>query len=160
MNRENMKAYAAWTALSEGTGAVAGLLARKGMAFFNAAVRKPPLTPPPAVFPIAWGLLYLLMGIGAARVWLRPVSRSRSRSLFLFLTQLAVNFLWTLVFFNLRFYGAALFTLAALWTLILCMVLSFRKVDVPAALAQIPYLLWVLFAAYLNGGVWLLNGTG
>ena len=157
MNRDNWKAYAAWIALAEGTGALAGFLARKGIQYFSAAVNKPPLTPPPAAFPIAWGILYLLMGIGAARVWLRPVSRSRSRSLNLFLIQLAVNFLWTLIFFNLRAYGPAFLTLALLWALILLMTLSFRQVDGPAAAMQIPYLLWVLFAAYLNGGVWALN---
>lgn len=157
MNQGRWKPYAAWIGLAEAAGAAAGFLSREGMKFFNAAVAKPPLTPPPAAFPIAWGLLYLLMGIGAARVWLRPVSKHRSRSLWLFLAQLAVNFIWTLVFFNLRFYGAALFILAGLWTLILLMALEFRKVDVPAALMQIPYLIWVLFAAYLNFGVWALN---
>ena len=157
MEHGNWKPYAAWAALAEGTGALAGFLAREGMKAFNACVEKPPLTPPPAAFPIAWGVLYLLMGIGAARVWLRPVSRSRSRSLWLFLAQLAVNFIWTLVFFNLRFYGTALFTLAGLWALVFFMALAFRKVDMPAAGMQIPYLLWVLFAAYLNFGVWMLN---
>ena len=157
MDDGRWKPYAAWIALAEGTGALAGAFARKGMKFFNAAVAKPPLTPPPAAFPIAWGMLYLLMGIGVARVWRRPVSRSRSRSLWLFLAQLAVNFIWTQVFFNLRSYGAALLILAGLWVLVLLMALSFREEDIPAALMQIPYLVWSLFAGYLNAGVWILN---
>lgn len=157
MAHERWKSYAAWIALAEGTGALAGFLTREGMKFFNTAVEKPPLTPPPIVFPVAWGVLYLLMGVGAARIWLRPVSKSRSRSLWLFLTQLAVNFIWTLVFFNLRFYGTAFFILVGLWTLILLMILAFRNEDVPAAWMQVPYLIWVLFAAYLNRGVWGIN---
>lgn len=157
MNHGRWKPYAAWVALAEGTGALAGILARKGMRFFNTAVAKPPLTPPPAAFSIAWGLLYLLMGLGVARIWLRPMSKSRSRSLWLFLAQLTVNFIWTLVFFNLRSYGAALLILAGLWVLILLMVLSFREEDIPAAVMQIPYLAWSLFAVYLNAGVWILN---
>ena len=71
--------------------------------------------------------------------------------------QLAFNFCWSLIFFNAGAYGAALLWLAALWGLILWMILAFRRVDRAAALMQLPYLLWVSFAAYLHFGVWALN---
>jgi len=120
-------------------------------------MEKPPLLPPAILFPIVWVILFALMGIGAARIYLAPPSEARSRGLLIFLAQLAVNFFWSIIFFNLQAYGFALLWLLFLWLLILWMILTFRKVDRIAALLQVPYLLWVTFAAYLNLGVWLLN---
>ena len=97
------------------------------------------------------------MGIGAARIYLAPPSADRSKSLLLFLLQLAFNFFWSIIFFSLQAFGFALIWLLLLWVLILCMVRAFWKVDKIAAWLQIPYLLWVTFAAYLNFGVWRLN---
>lgn len=118
---------------------------------------QPPLSPPAIVFPIVWGILFALMGIGAARIYLSPPSAARSRSLLLFLVQLAFNFCWSLLFFNLQRFGLAFVWLMVLWGLILWMILSFRRTDSLAAWLQVPYFLWVTFAAYLNFGVWLLN---
>ena len=118
---------------------------------------KPPLSPPALVFPIVWTILYALMGIGAARIWLLPASRERTVSLRLFLIQLAVNFFWSIIFFNLQAFLFAFLWLVLLWILIVWMTLSFRELDRPAALLQLPYLLWVAFAGYLNFGVWMLN---
>lgn len=78
------------------------------------------------------------MGIGAARIYLAPASDARSRSLLLFLVQLVFNFFWSIIFFNLQAFGFAFLWLIALWVLILLMILSFRKVDKPAAWLQIP----------------------
>jgi tryptophan-rich sensory protein len=97
------------------------------------------------------------MGIGAARISMTPPSRERSLGLNLFIIQLAVNFFWSLIFFNAQAYGLALIWLLLLWVLVLLMILAFRKTDQTAAWLQIPYLLWLTFAAYLNAGVWLLN---
>lgn len=157
MKKQNWKIYLSWVLFTEAVGGLSGWLTRDGTKYFNEWVVKPPLAPPPLVFPVAWAILYLLMGIGAARVCLAPVSRARSRSLFLYLLQLAFNFLWSIIFFNFRAYGIAFVWLAVLWGLILGMILAFRELDALAARLQIPYLLWVLFAAYLNAGVWALN---
>ena len=157
MEKSTWKTYAFWIALAEAVGAFSGWLTRKSVKIYNAAVKQPPLSPPSIVFPIVWGILFILMGMGAARIYLSPASKSRSRSLLLFLVQLAFNFFWSIIFFNLQAFGFAFLWLIALWILILLMILSFREVDQPAAWLQIPYLLWVSFAAYLNFGVWLLN---
>ena len=154
----NWKPYAFWIALAEGVGALSGGLTRDGIQQYNQTVTQPPLSPPSFVFPIVWGILFALVGIGAARVYQTPASNARSRGLLLWLLQLAFNFLWSIVFFNLQAYGLAFFWLIALWLLILWMTVSFYKVDRSAALLQIPYLLWVAFAGYLTFGVWLLNG--
>ena len=157
MKRKVCKVYLFWILLTEAVGAAAGLLTRDGIDFFTQNVQKPALTPPPIVFPIAWGVLYLLMGIGAARIRLTPDRFRRVGSTALYLVQLFFNFFWSILFFNTRAYGCAFLWLAVLWVLILWMTLSFSELDRPAAWLQLPYLAWVLFAGYLNYGVWILN---
>lgn len=157
MNKHAWKVFAFWILLSEAVGGLSGWLTREGVELYRRAVTKPPLTPPSLVFPIVWGVLFALMGTGAARIYLSPASGPRSRGLLLFLVQLAVNFFWSILFFNLQAFGFAFLWLLLLWGLILWMTLSFRKAGRTAAWLQVPYLLWVAFAAYLNFGVWLLN---
>lgn len=155
--KRNWKTYLFWIALAEGVGALAGWLTREGNEWYRQYVQQPPLSPPGWVFPVVWGILYALMGIGAARVSLKPPSKERSAGLNLFIAQLIVNFFWSLIFFNLRSYGFALLWLGILWVLIVWMIGVFRQTDRLAAWLQVPYLLWVSFAAYLNWGVWVLN---
>ena len=157
MKKSTWKTYAVWILFTEAVGALSGWLTREGAEIYSTTMRQPPLSPPSIVFPIVWGILFALMGIGAARIYLAPVSNNRSRGLLLFFLQLAFNFFWSIIFFNLQAFGFAFFWLLALWLLIIGMIATFRRVDRPAAWLQIPYLLWVTFAAYLNGGVWLLN---
>ncbi len=157
MRMKNWKTYAFWILVAEATGGLSGWLSREGMRYFESAVVQPPLSPPPILFPIVWGILYALMGIGAARVSLTPPSPDRNMGINLFITQLIVNFFWSLIFFNARAYCAAFIWLLLLWILVLWMILVFRKRDKWAAWLQIPYLIWLTFAAYLNAGVCLLN---
>ncbi len=157
MNKNTWKPYLFGILFTEAVGGLAGLLTREATEIYNSTIVKPALSPPAIVFPIVWAILYALMGIGAARVWMAPLSPARTRSLRLFLLQLAFNFFWSILFFNFQAFGLAFFWLAVLWILILRMILSFYEVDRLAAWLQLPYLLWVLFAAYLNFGVWKLN---
>lgn len=147
--------YFRWIAAAEATGLLAGFLTREGMAYYEMNMLKPPLTPPGWVFAAVWIVLYALMGIGAARIAASP--ESPARALNVFVIQLALNFYWSLIFFNAQAYGFALIWLLLLWVFIILMILAFSRVDRTAALLQIPYLLWVTFAAYLNYGVWQLN---
>ena len=153
----NWKPYVFWISLAEGVGALSGWLTREGVEVYQQTVTQPPLSPPAFVFPIVWTILYALMGIGAARIWMAPPSSNRTRALLLFFVQLAFNFFWSIIFFNLQAFGFAFFWLLALWALIIGMIATFARVDKAAAWLQLPYLLWVTFAAYLNLGVWLLN---
>jgi len=143
--------------LAEAVGALSGFLSRKGNEFYSLYVQKPSFSPPDWLFPIAWGILYALMGIGAARVEAKPESTERSRGLNLFAIQLVVNFFWSLIFFNARAYGAALLWLLFLIVLVAAMTLTFFKTDRLASYLQLPYLLWLAFAAVLNWAVWQLN---
>ena len=159
MKQRTWKLYAFWILLTEAVGALSGWLTRKGVRTYQETIVQPPLSPPGMVFPIVWGILFALMGVGAARIYARPPSAARSRRLRLFGVQLTFNFFWSILFFNLQLFGLAFLWLIALWGLILWMIRAFRKVDPLAALLQIPYLLWVTFAGYLNAGVWFLNRT-
>ena len=138
-------------------GALSGFLTMNGTEIYGATALKPPLSPPAWLFPVAWTILYTLMGISAARIWLLPESTERSRGLNLYVAQLIINFFWSLIFFNARAYGFAVIWLILLWILVFKMILEFRKIDPLAAKLQIPYLIWLIFAAYLNIAVWILN---
>lgn len=157
MKNRPWKTYLLWILGTEAVGAAAGLLTREGIQIYTETVRLPPLAPPALLFPIVWTLLYALMGIGAARVELSPPSAARRTGLRLYGLQLFFNFFWPQIFFNLQAFGAAALWLAVLWVLILLMLLTFRKADAAAGWLQLPYLLWVAFAGYLNVAVWLLN---
>lgn len=158
MKKKRVWTYVIWILVTEAVGALSGWMTRDGMELYKTQVVKPPLSPPALVFPIVWALLYALMGIGMARVALSARSEERADAIQVYLLQLAVNFTWSIFFFNLRTYGGALLVLVILLALIVWMILRFRRVEKPAAYLQIPYVLWVAFAAYLNGGVWILNG--
>lgn len=136
-------------------GGLASGLTAFGMPRYE-ALEKPFFTPPSLLFPMVWTLLYLLMGIGGARVWLsgRP---QRQRAMWAFGLQLVVNFLWTVWFF-----GAGLYLPAFFWALLLLaavgwMMEAFFQADPVAGRLQIPCLLWTGFAAVLNFAVFFLN---
>lgn len=149
--------YLRWILAVEAVGILSGILSRNGTQLYGENVLKPALSPPAILFPIVWTILYALMGIGAARIAAAPDSLARSRALNVFAIQLIVNFFWSLVFFNAQAFGLAFFWLLFLWVLIIVMIFLFYGVDKTAALLQIPYFVWVTFAAYLNYGVWQLN---
>lgn len=151
------KFYGAAILLTEGVGALSGWLAQGGAELYATMIEKPPLSPPGWVFPVVWAILYALLGIGVARVWMAPASREKTLALQVFAVQLVFNFFWSLIFFRLQAYGVAFLWLLVLWALILWMILAFHRVDRLGSKLQIPYLAWVTFAGYLNLGVWLLN---
>lgn len=157
MKKHKFWVYAVAIAIAEAVGALAGFLTRTGIEGFR-NVSQSALTPPAIVFPVVWTVLYALMGIGSARVWLSDESPERTKGLSLYLFQLIFNFFWSIFFFNMEAYGFSLLWILGLWLLILLMICSFNKMDKAAAWLQIPYLLWVSFAAYLNYTVWKLNG--
>ncbi|OUN21014.1 TspO protein [Flavonifractor sp. An82] len=157
MKKHKWLSYVLWILFTEGVGFLSGWLTREGSQLYSQTIVKPPLSPPAIVFPIVWAILFVLMGIGAARIYLAEPSPERTRGLRIFLLQLAFNFFWSILFFNFQVFGIALIWLLILWGLILWMIFTFRQVDPLAAWLQVPYLLWVSFAAYLNFGVWRLN---
>lgn len=148
--------YLVYPAIALGAGALSGFLSRQAMRELFPLLDKPPLTPPPAVFPIVWSALYILMGVGMALVKNtdRLASRGAER---LWWAQLALNFTWTLVFFPAQAFLAALALLVLLLGLVVAMAAAFGRIKRAAGLMQIPYILWLLIAGYLNAGIWYLN---
>lgn len=136
-------------------GALGSIITSNGMMAYDQAI-KPSFTPPDWVFPVVWSILYSLMGIGFARILLQGAGNQR-KAILVYGTQLLVNFLWTVLFFGFHMYGLAAMCLAVLWVLILAMCIAFYRIEPIAGLLQIPYLLWVSFAGYLNVMIWLLN---
>ena len=156
--RKTLKSYLSFILVSVGTGLLSALLTMGNMDLYS-EITRPPLSPPPFIFPVVWTILYILMGVSAARVWNRLYDEPIlvGGAMRIFAIQLAVNFLWSIIFFNLRAYLFAFIWLLLLWALIALMIIRFGKVDPLAAKLQIPYLLWVTFAGYLTLAIYLLN---
>ena len=157
MKKDAWKQYALWIAVSETAGILSGLLSMEGMKTYSQTAVQPGFAPPDILFPIVWTILYALMGIGMARVQLYGSLPGRVKAGNLFLFQLIVNFFWPLIFFNAGAYGLALAFLALVWVLVAQMIGAFAKEDRLAGILQIPYLLWLSFAALLNEQVWQMN---
>ncbi len=139
-------------------GGAAALLTRDSMDIYK-TVRQPPLAPPGILFPIVWSILYILMGVGSALVYNSDGDKTEKRiALVVYGIQLVVNFFWSIFFFNERLFLFSFVWLLLLWGLVLAMIFRFWKLNETAALLQIPYLLWVTFAGYLNLAIYLLNG--
>lgn len=119
-------------------------------------VARPALSPPAILFPIVWTLLYILMGISAYIVWERDTTKARL-PIAIYAIQLFLNFMWPIFFFSFKAYLFSFIWLLLLWSFVLAMIVVFYKVNRLAGILQIPYLLWLTFAAYLNLGVFLLN---
>ena len=151
-----IRPYAGFSAIALLAGGLSSLLTQGEMAAFD-ALRQPPLSPPDWVFPAVWTILYLLMGIGMALVWRDSRGPARRRAVTIWGVQLAANFLWPLLFFVWKVRLLAFFWLILLLILVLRMVSEFERTSVTAARLQIPYILWLIFASYLNLGVYLLN---
>ena len=155
---KKMKPYLVSILIALAVGGLSALLTRGNMDVYE-RINVPPLAPPMWLFPVAWGILYVLMGIGAARIYTKndETPLLAHSALYIYALQLGVNFLWSIIFFNLQAYWVAFFWLLLLWALILRMILRFYKVDPVAAYLQIPYLLWVSFAGYLTLAIAILN---
>ena len=151
-----IRPYVGFSALALLVGGLSSVITQGQMEAFS-ALRQPPLSPPGWVFPVAWTILYLLMGVGLAIVWRKSDGERRRRAVTIWSVQLAANFLWPLLFFLWQLRLLSLIWLVVLLILVANMTSEFEKTSVTAARLQIPYLLWLLFAAYLNLGVWILN---
>lgn len=144
-------------ALPLAVGGLAGWLTMGSMST-NSALVQPLLAPPPWVFPVVWTVLYLLMGIASVLIWKADAPQAeKKQALTWYVAQLAVNFVWPLLFFNAGLYGIAFAWLILLLVLVVETMIAFRAINPVAAGLMVPYLLWLLFAAYLNAAIWFLN---
>lgn len=147
---------AAWLALSFVAAAI-GAAASVNAGSFYAQLARPAWAPPGWLFGPVWSALYLAMGVAAWLVWRSAGFRAARAALALFLVQLAVNALWSWLFFGWKLGAAAFADVLLLWVLILATMLAFRRIRPLAAWLLLPYLLWVSFASVLNFAIWRLN---
>lgn len=151
----NVKRLLKYLVITLGTGALSAL-ASGGFEKY-ADLKKPPLSLPDAVFPVVWTVLYVLMAVSAYIINGSTEVKERSKALTVFYIQLAVNFMWSVIFFRFGLFGAAAVWLFMLIIWIISMLREFAKLDKTAARLQIFYLIWCVFALYLNIGVFILN---
>lgn len=154
--RKKITPYIISIAVALITGGLSAFLTKGNMDIYK-TINQPPLAPPVVLFPVVWSLLFILMGIGSAIIYTKEKNSARKEALTVYIFQLAVNFFWSIIFFNLRIYFFAFIWLLLLWLLIIDMIVKFKKISSISAYLQIPYLLWVTFAGYLNFMIFLLN---
>ncbi|MBW9156110.1 TspO/MBR family protein [Clostridium tagluense] len=143
--------------LAEGVGFLSGFLsmtASKDYKNFN----KPSFSPSGWVFPVVWTILFFLMAVAAYRIWMKGKSgEDVTKALVLYVVQLFLNFLWSIIFFRFRLYAIAFLELLLLLVFILLTTFEFYRIDKPSAYLMIPYIVWVSFAGVLNYAIWMLN---
>ena len=156
MKKEKLTTLLIFVIGTELVGALSALLSGGNFSAFYESLNQPPFAPPGWLFPVMWAILYALMGISAYQIYDSDDDR-KSKALWIYFIQLAVNFSWSIVFFRFQSLLGAVIVIVILLILIALMMIAFGQIRKSAALLNIPYLLWVLFATYLTMGVYLLN---
>ena len=156
--KNNIKTYIIAIAIPLAVGLLSAFLTKDNMSLYS-EINSPPLAPPAWLFPVAWTVLYVLMGISSALVYIdrkaEPIAAKAA--LTSYAVSLVFNFFWSIIFFNLRAYLFAFLWLAAMLYFIIRTILLYKKVKPLAAYLQLPYALWVAFAGYLNIAIYFLN---
>ncbi len=130
-------------------GGLSALISMGGM--MNSNLPHVPLMPPAWVFPVVWTVLYTLMGISSYLVYTSDApAEEKARAFGVYALQLFVNFLWSILFFNFRFYGFSFVWIIILFVLVLITAVRFYRINKTAGLLFIPYILWLILAGYLN----------
>lgn len=148
-------------AIPLGIGGLSALISGDQMATFD-SFNQPPLAPPAWLFPVAWTILYILMGIACFLVWIHPTNKqitAKEKTLFFVIygVQLVFNFLWSIFFFNLGWHIFAFIWLILLWVMVLILIIWGGKNHRAVMWLLLPYLLWMTFAGYLNLMIAILN---
>lgn len=123
-----------------------------------AALNKPWFNPPTWLFGPAWTILFALMGIALYMVWVCGTKKAVVRdALYIFALQMALNVLWSFIFFGWHQPGWAFLEIIIMWLAILWAIIAFGRICKSAGWVLVPYLAWVTFASTLNYAVWQLN---
>jgi benzodiazapine receptor len=140
-------------------GYISSLVTRENIPTWYADLNKPFFNPPNWVFAPVWTLLYIMMGLAAGLVWNKIDTNEKNvkKAFLFFLIQLALNALWSYLFFGLRNPMLASFEIIVLWLMIYETYIQFKKIDKVSGYLLLPYLAWVSFATLLTFSVWYLN---
>ena len=157
MKKQNIMSVLFYVLSAPAVGGLSALITGNFSDFFL-KYEKPPLQPSNWVFPVVWSILYLLMGFSAYLVSKTDaVAEKKKTALKVYWAQLFVNFLWSIVFFKLEMLWGAVGVIALLLILLSVMIFMFFKINRTSAYINIPYLIWVAFAAYLNVATAVIN---
>lgn len=137
-------------------GGISAFITRNDMQIYD-RLNVPPLAPPPWLFPIVWTVLYILMGISLYLIRVNKTTVNKTSAYIAFAIQLFLNFIWSPIFFSANAYVAAFVVLVLMWLFTILMIVLFSRIDRRAAYLNIPYLLWITFAGYLNLAIAILN---
>jgi tryptophan-rich sensory protein len=141
-------------------GGLSGFATARGVATWYPTLIKPPFNPPAWIFGPVWTVLYIMMGVSAFLVWRQGFATEGVRlALTVFAVQLALNGLWSILFFGMQAPGWALVEIGALWLAIVLTIVLFWRVSPTAGILLLPYWAWVSFATVLNASLWWLNRT-
>lgn len=157
MNTKNIFRLVLCILIPLAVGGLSGYLTTSNIASWYATLVKPSFNPPNNIFGPVWSVLYLLMGISFYLALNNAKPENKSKIIFVFAIQLVLNFFWSIIFFNLHQLGFALTEIVFLWISILAMIITFYKTNKLAAYMNVPYLLWVSFATFLNYSLYHLN---
>lgn len=147
--------------VSELAGIIGSVFTTPSIQTWYATLARPALNPPAWVFGPVWTTLFALMGISAFLIWKKGLDRKDVKvALGIFIGQLILNTLWSIIFFGLHSPAGAFTEIIFLWLAILATIVAFAKISRPAAWLLVPYILWVSFAGYLNFSIWQLNASG
>lgn len=136
-------------------GTIPSVFVFKSMSIYS-NLNKPPLSPPGFIFPIVWTILYILMGISFYKI-MNDEGKYKEEAKLIYYIQLVTNALWTPIFFGFKQYFLAFTWLLMLLVFVIFMVTIFYKINKKSAYLQIPYIIWLLVALYLNFGIFILN---
>jgi translocator protein len=144
--------------LCQFAGAIGAIFTASSVENWFPLLEKPFFSPPPWVFSPVWILLYTLMGISLYIVWEKGLQKQEVKmGMLIFGIQLALNVLWSFLFFGLKSPYYAFVEIVLLWFAIFLTILKFRKISETASYLLLPYILWVSFAMLLNYYLWILN---
>ena len=140
-------------------GYLSGIVTKSSVETWFPTLKKPSFNPPNWAFPVVWTTLYIFMGVAAGLIWdkIEIKKEEVQKALLFFFIQLALNALWSILFFGLKNPLLALVEIVLLWLMIYETFMKFNKIDKIAGYLFIPYLFWVTFAIILNANIWWLN---
>ncbi|MCQ2506157.1 MAG: tryptophan-rich sensory protein [Lachnospiraceae bacterium] len=157
MKKENIGRLVAALVIPIVIGGISAALSAKGMINY-ATMNKPPLSPPAWMFPVAWTILYLMMGFASYLIVVSEGEmRSKAMALIIYALQLLMNFMWSIIFFKWEQFMTAFAWLVVMFVFVIGCTIRFWRIKKLAAYMMIPYIAWLMFAAYLNMGAYILN---
>ena len=155
--KNNLRVAIASVVFAEAVGLIGTIFTVQSIPAWYAHLAKPSFSPPNWLFGPVWSILYLLMGIAAYRIWVSPKSVMRTNALGAYFVQLALNALWTPLFFGMHAIGLGLLTIVSMHVAIVVTIAWFWRIDRTAAYLLLPYIIWVSYATILNAALLMLN---